>query len=97
MAKPTKKRIDEVAAKLYAAFGNVDWAHCCYKTGWRRVAKYVLTELQPSDDYKMPPFMGEAAYRGALARRLATKRRNPRLGVAGPKFCKLVRGKAVCK
>jgi hypothetical protein len=106
MTKPTKKRIEEVAKKLLVnwlpgaqetAAGAWSRTHNWDKHNWRQLAKYVLTELCPADDYKMPPYMGEAAYRSALARKLAAKRRNRWLDVAGPKSCKLVRGKAVCK
>jgi hypothetical protein len=106
MKNPTKKRIDKVAKKLFFTFygGQLTrskeleaaWGYK-FNPGFHRMAKFVLAELQPNDDYKMPPYVGEAAHQGDLARKLASKRRNPQLGVADPKSCKLVRGKTVCK
>lgn len=50
MKKPSKKRIDEVAAKLCNIFHNVPntnpFAASPCRRDWRRVAAFVLTELQ---------------------------------------------------
>ncbi len=73
MAIPTKKRITEVAKKLYTAFGNTGWRNNLYREPWFRLARFMLAE--PG---------------------LPT-RRNRKLGVAGPKSCKLVAGKRVCE
>jgi hypothetical protein len=59
MKKPSKKRIDEVAAKLRDVFHNVPRANpfetspC--RRDWRRVAAFVLTELQTAPPLQAAP------------------------------------------
>jgi len=52
MTKPTKKRIDEVAERLFAVVDgakgpySINWSKLCgrQQDAWRHLAKYVLTE-----------------------------------------------------
>jgi hypothetical protein len=93
--KSTKKRIDEVAQKLRRVFREGCQLRCdswrsldtYNKESWRYLAAYVLAE----------PTLAPVSPGDELARRLAAKRRNRKLGVAGPKSCKLVAGKRVCE
>jgi hypothetical protein len=100
MKKPIRKEVN----KLARAFAS-KWD----RDNWRQLAKYVLVNYTRDDDYKMPPYMGEAAWQAALRRRnlswwrewyrkagfdLQQQRASK---ATKPKSCKLVRGKVVCK
>jgi hypothetical protein len=108
MKKLSKKRIDEVAAKMREVFRKGAGLVCekwrttdaRNRANWRNLAKFVLTDLQPVEDYKMPPFMGEATHQGDLARRQAHWPKStlrPVRGTPTVKSCKVVRGKTVCE
>jgi hypothetical protein len=87
MKKPGKKRIEEVAKKLFAIWlgseiVTLGMAQPYAQLAFTRMAKYVLTELQPS----------------ASAARWPKSTFKPiRAKAPGPKSCKVVRGKTVCK
>ena len=92
MSKPTKKRIEQVAARLRKVFREGAGLTCekwrttaAYnRANWRRVARFALTELQPTlgdnDKARWP----KSTLKPVRAKPVA-------------KSCKLVRGKAVCK
>jgi hypothetical protein len=88
MKKPDKKRIDEVAAKLRSVYhnmpklGNFENSPCCHD--WRRLAKFVLTDLQPAHDDNDKARWPKSTLR-------------PVRGTPAVKSCKIVRGKTVCK
>jgi hypothetical protein len=88
MAKPTKKRIDEVAKKLFFAARenrahpkllDFVWRRGAGKldTPFHRMAKYVLTELQPAES--------KTGYK--VVERPAKQ----------PKACRIDGGKRVCR
>ena len=110
--KLSKKRIEEVAARLFRAWMDSDfvpWHMCLCQESFRRVARVALLELQPQTGRQVRWPKPQTLLRGSREKtgRWVFERdwkvKYDKSGIcrvpskSKPRSCKLVNGKAVCE